>query len=276
MDGHSIKATIARFWLENSGVRLPYGIGCAWLGRGYPDRAEVGQRLATLETTYEMGFRYYDTARAYGNSEWVVGEFVASVPRASIFLATKFNHPHALEKNEAVETVKTFLSESLTRLRTSYLDLYQIHDTFHLATVFEPGGVLDFLCEARRQGLIRHIGMAVREQHILEQALQREAFDTILTWGEFSPFNQDAAVLIRRAAGQGVGVINASPLYDARRKNLDLANPSILAAVIQYPACNPGIDMTLSGPSTTTEIQATLQALHHPLDESLWETWKTP
>ena len=62
----TIKPTIQHFWLENSNVRIPFGVGCAWLGQGYPDRAEVKDRLLTFETTYAMGFRYYDTARAYG------------------------------------------------------------------------------------------------------------------------------------------------------------------------------------------------------------------
>jgi aryl-alcohol dehydrogenase-like predicted oxidoreductase len=203
-----------------------------------------------------------------------VGEFIPTVPRESIFIATKFNLPRGEDPRQAVEQVRGFLNESLLRLKTSYLDLYQVHDSTHLATVFAEGGALDFLLDARRQGLIRHIGMAIRDQHTLERALQDEAFDTILTWGEFSPFNQSAAGLIDRAARQQVGVINASPLYEARQRGLDLGNPNVLAAVLQFPITNPGIDLTLTGPANREEIQSTVEALHRPVDRGLWEEWK--
>jgi aryl-alcohol dehydrogenase-like predicted oxidoreductase len=129
------------------------------------------------------------------------------------------------------------------------------------------------LLDAKRQGLIRHIGMAIRERRILEQAVAHPAFDTILTWGEFSPFNQSAADLIRRAGERRMAVINASPLYEARRRKLDFGDPRVLAAVLQFPLTNSGIDMTLTGPSNRAEIQATVDALHRAVDTGLWQEW---
>ena len=270
----SIKETIHKFWLNHAGVCIPFGVGCAWLGQGYPDRAEVKKRLQTFETCYGLGFRYYDTARSYGNSEWVVGEFVATIPRESIFLATKFNLPKVDSPRTAASGARECLEESLFRLKTDYLDLYQVHDSENLEVLFGEDGVLEFLLEAKRSGLIRNIGMAVREHPILEQALQREEFDTILTWGDFSPFNQSAAGLIEEAALRQVGVINGSPLYDARRHKLDLKDPRVLAAVLQFPMKNPAIDITLTGPANILEIEATVRALHETVDVGLWEQWK--
>jgi aryl-alcohol dehydrogenase-like predicted oxidoreductase len=277
MQPKNIKETIRRFQLVNAGRRIPFGVGCAWLHDGYPDRAAVKEHLKTFAETYELGFRYYDTARAYGNSEWVTGEFVASVPRDSIFLATKFYLPRVdgVTPQEAVEQSRGFLHESLARLRTDHLDLYQVHDSWRTEYLFAEGGVLEFLLDARRQGLIRHFGMAVREQKILRQALANENFDTILTWGDFSPFNQSGAEMIAQAEKQGVGVINASPLYGARNRGLDFNDPRVLAAVLQYPLTNPGIDMTLTGPSNIQEIRATVAALHETVDRGLWEDWKS-
>jgi aryl-alcohol dehydrogenase-like predicted oxidoreductase len=272
----SIKTTIQKFWLENSNARIPFGVGCAYLAEGYPDREQVKDRLRTLEMTYDLGFRYYDTARAYGASEWVVGEFVPTVPRESIFLATKFNLYKAKTVPAGIELAKQCLNESLVRLKTPWLDLYQVHDSTNMELLFPEGGVLDYLLEARRQGLIRNIGMAIREQRILEQAVRHPAFDTILTWGEFSPFNQDAADLIQRAAQRQMAVINGSPLFEARQRRLDFNDPRVLAAVLQYPVTNPGIDMTLTGPSNRKEIQATVNALHIAVDTGLWQEWSRP
>jgi aryl-alcohol dehydrogenase-like predicted oxidoreductase len=272
----AIKAVIEKFRLSHAGARIPFGVGCAWLHQGYPDREQVLAHLRTFALTYELGFRYYDTARAYGDSEWVTGEFVASVPRESIFLATKFNLHQARTLAKGVELAKTCLAESLERLRTDYIDLYQVHDSQNMELLFPPGGALEYLLEARRQGLIRHIGMAIRERRILEQAYAHPEFASLLTWGEFSPFNQDAADLIRRAAARGMAVINGSPLYEARNRGLDFADPRVLAAVLQYPTTNPGIDITLTGPGSQAEILATVQALHAAVDEGLWEEWKKP
>jgi aryl-alcohol dehydrogenase-like predicted oxidoreductase len=272
----NIKSKIQKFWLENSGKRIPFGVGCAWLATGYPDREAIKGHLHTLDIAYELGFRYFDTARIYRDSEWVLGEFIATIPRESIFLATKFNLPKVDDPRKAAEQAKGFLNESLKRLQTDRLDLYQVHDSTQMELVFSEGGVLEFLLDAKRQGLIGHIGMAIREQHILEYALGNEAFDTILTWGEFSPFNQDATRLIERAQRQQMGVISGSPLYDARRRGLDFDDPRILGAVLQYTISNPGIDMTLTGPSNEKEIRATVAALHTPLDRGLWEEWSKP
>lgn len=270
----SIKGTIRKFWLNNSNVRIPFGLGCAWLGQGYPDRTEVKKRLHTFETCYGLGFRYYDTARSYGSSEWVVGEFVATVPRESIFLATKFNLPKVDSPHTAASEARECLQESLFRLKTDYLDLYQVHDSTNLEVLFAEDGVLDFLLEAKHSGQIRHIGMAVRDQPILERALQHPDFETILTWGDFSPFNQSAASLIDHAALRQAGVINGSPLYDARRHKLDLKDPRVLAAVLQFPMNNPSIDITLTGPANILEIESTVRALLETVDLGLWEEWK--
>lgn len=265
----NIKPLIAAYQLNLEGRSYPYGVGCAWLGQGYPDREQVAYRRAALDTAYELGFRYFDTARAYGDSEWVVGEFVASVPRESIWLATKFNLPPGRDLRARVEQVRAFLDQSLQRLRTPYLDLYQIHDTRDMDPIFAAGGVLEFLLEAREQGLIRHIGMAIRDQDILGRALDDDRFDAILTWGDFSPFNQSGAGIIARAAALGRGVINGSPLYDARRRGLNLSDPEVLATVIQYPGSNPAIDITLSGPSNREEILSTARAIRRALDSEI-------
>jgi hypothetical protein len=116
--------------------------------------------------------------------------------------------------------------------------------------------------------------MAIRDQRILDRALQDDAFDTILTWGEFSPFNQSGAGMIERAMQRGTGVINASPLYEARRRGLDFSDPRVLAAILHYPLSNPGIDLTLTGPGNRVEIQSTVNALTATPDRRLWEEWE--
>ena len=268
----SFKEVVKNYLLKSAAQTIPYGLGCAYLGRNHENRITKGDIL-TLETAYQLGFRYFDTSRAYGRSEFVVGAFIPSVPRESIFLATKFNVPRIQDPRQAAEQVKGFLAESLQRLKTSHLDLYQVHDS-PLDLVLSEGGILEVLLDARRQGIVRYIGVALREHPILEQGVRHGKFDTILTYGDFTPFGQSAGDLITLANQQGMGVINASPLMWLHHYKLDLNNPANLAAALQFPLTNLGIDITLTGPSNSQEIRASVEALHQPVDRALWEKWK--
>ena len=268
----TFKETIKNYLFHDDQRTIPYGLGCAYMGRGYEKRTRKDD-LLTLETAYKLGFRYFDTSRAYGNSEFAVGDFVPTVPRESIFLATKFNVPNLKEPQKAAEKVNGYLAESLERLRTDHLDLYQVHDS-SLELVFADGGILPVLLDARQQGLIRYIGVAVRDHPILEQGVRHGEFDTILTYGDFTPFGQSAGELITLANQHHVGVINASPLMWLHHYKLDLKDPANLAAALQFPLTNPAIDITLTGPSNSQEIRSSVEALNLPVDQNLWEKWK--
>jgi aryl-alcohol dehydrogenase-like predicted oxidoreductase len=247
-------------------------VGCAYLGRAYEQRPRE-EEVLTLETAYKLGFRYFDTSRAYGDSEFVVGEFVPTVPRESIFLATKFRVPNISNPRKAAEEAKVYLAESLERLKTDHLDLYQVHDS-SLEMVFAEGGILPVLLDARQQRLVRYIGVAVRDHPILEQGVRHGEFDTILTYGDFTPFGQSAGELIALANQHNVGVINASPLMWLHHYKLDLKDPANLAAALQFPLTNPAIDITLTGPSNCQEIRSSFEALNMSVDQNLWEKWK--
>jgi aryl-alcohol dehydrogenase-like predicted oxidoreductase len=268
----TFKEEVKNYLLQNSNQTIPYGMGCAYLGRGYENRTRKDD-LLTLETAYNLGFRYFDTSRAYGNSEFAIGDFVPTVPRESIFLATKFNVPKAKDPPQAAEKVKGYLAESLERLKTDHLDLYQVHDS-PLDLVLVEGGILEVLLQARAQGLVRYIGVALRQHPILEQGIRHGEFDTILTYGDFTPFGQSAGELIELANQHHMGVINASPLMWLHHYKLDLHDPANLAAALQFPLTNPGIDITLTGPSNSQEIRASVEALKMPVDRTLWEKWK--
>jgi aryl-alcohol dehydrogenase-like predicted oxidoreductase len=56
----SFKEEVKNYLLQNSAQTIPYGLGCAYLGRGY-DHRTVKDDVFTLETAYKLGFRYYDT-----------------------------------------------------------------------------------------------------------------------------------------------------------------------------------------------------------------------
>lgn len=282
-----------------NGKSVPYGIGCAWFARSGDYRKSLGSDLQALQTAYEAGLRYYDTAAAYGESELTVGEFVTSLPRDSLFLATKSRVPYEEDPKKAREHVERSLHCSLERLRTEYLDLFQLHDVNTLSHVLAEGAVLELLQDLKRQGIIRYLGVATRPHDVLRQTIGLGVFDTLLTYGQFTPVDQCAGPVIADAYAMGVGVINASPVgyyltgRDPRQEN-DRGHPeliarkqaaigfydfcrehglSILTAALQFPLRNPCIDITLTGPANREQVLSTVQELKVPLFQDFWEAW---
>ncbi len=263
------KQVVQGFLNQSFQSPLRYGVGCAWVGRGREYRKHLKEDLEMLETAYQLGFRYFDTAPHYSNSEFVVGEFVRSIPRESIFLATKFNLVKGLTPSQASEHARKSLAESLRRLQTDHLDLFQIHDVDNLENVLAEGGALEVLRQLKHEGTIHHFGLATRWHPLLSQAVMHGEFDTILTYSDFTPFNQTAAPLIKLAASHGVGVINASPLAGTHERHIDIKDIDILGGVLSFPLQNPGIDINLTGPSNSTEIRSSTLALSQAIDRTL-------
>jgi len=274
---------------------LPYGVGCAWV-RDVSDQAKLQAEVETLRYAYRCGARYFDTSEAYGDSELVVGEFVRTIPRHTLFLATKSRLPY-LNPDEAVVHLRSNLERSLRRLHTDHLDLYQLHDADarYLATGVPPE-VIHFLQEAREKGWIRYFGMAVRAHRFLGQAVHHGQYAAILTYSDYTPINQSATELIRMASARRVGVINGSPLNnrwlngtDPRMREDDEAESrhkavafydfcraggiSVLAAALQFPMLNANIDMNLTGPGSAEQWAQSMEALRMPVPPSFWTEW---
>jgi aryl-alcohol dehydrogenase-like predicted oxidoreductase len=253
------------------GIR--YGIGCAWLGRDCENRQSVSDNVHTLQTAYSLGLRYYDTAPAYAASEKVVGEFVQSVERNSIFLATKTRLPHPTTPSEVRDHLLRSLDESLKRLKTQFLDLYFLHDIEALDHVLTQGGVVELMTRLKQQGIIRFCGVATRSHALLEQAARDSAVDVIQTYYDYTLLNRSAETLIQKADALNVGLVNAGPFYGLAAHGLELSDETVLAAAVQFPLRNPKINITLTGPANVRELQASYQALSRAVDWSKWDDY---
>ncbi len=112
-----------------------------------------------VETALEEGIRFFDTAESYqgGNSERWLGAALREV-RSDVFVMTKTHSP----RDRSAESARAHLEGSLHRLGTDYLDLWQLHSTKSPADVdaaFRPGGAMEYILEAKRQGLVRYVGV---------------------------------------------------------------------------------------------------------------------
>lgn len=130
---------------------------------------------AGIELAIQYGINHIDVAPQYGQAEMRLGPWLEK-HRDGIFLACKTMER---TKKEAWESIKM----SLKTLRVDYFDLFQFHgvdDLATLETVLGYGGALEAVLEAKQQGLIRFIGITGHRTKIINEAMNRFDFDTVL------------------------------------------------------------------------------------------------
>jgi hypothetical protein len=164
--------------LGKTGVAVPrIGIG---LGSRFcaVENEDTAQEI--LQAALDHGFYYWDTAYNYTNKSIVSEERLGRVlesRRKEVFLATKF-------EERTYDGVMRQLEESLKRLRTDHLDLYQVHlieSMVDLDTLGLRGGALDALRKIKDQKIARFIGFSGHaDAAAMAEAARRHDFDTIL------------------------------------------------------------------------------------------------
>jgi aryl-alcohol dehydrogenase-like predicted oxidoreductase len=116
------------------------------------------EAIRIVQAAVDAGITFMDNAWEYhdGESEKLMGEALAGGRREQVFLMTKVC-THGRDRKVALRQ----LHESLRRLRTDHLDLWQIHEVVYDNDPdrhFAKGGVVEALDEARRQGKVRFVG----------------------------------------------------------------------------------------------------------------------
>jgi aryl-alcohol dehydrogenase-like predicted oxidoreductase len=164
--------------LGKTGVSVPrIGIG---LGSRFCAVEDEDTAREILELALANGFYYWDTAASYANKTIVSEERIGRVlqdRRDEVFLATKF-------EERSYDGVMRQLEQSLKRLRTDHIDLYQVHlieSRADLDTLALPGGALDALRRIKEQKIARFIGFSGHvDAAAMAEAARRHDFDTML------------------------------------------------------------------------------------------------
>jgi aryl-alcohol dehydrogenase-like predicted oxidoreductase len=168
---------------------------------------------AALERAYEQGVTFFDTADLYGDgrSEALIGE-VFKARRDKIVIATKAGFL-GLEAGQdfSVQHLKKSLEASLTRLRTDYVDLYQLHDP-SIAYLEQNSEILEFLEDLKRKGTIRDYGISVRSPDEGLLAVRKIGFACIQV--NFNMVDQRAIEngFFELCEEENVGIICRTPL----------------------------------------------------------------
>jgi aryl-alcohol dehydrogenase-like predicted oxidoreductase len=150
----------------------------AWGIGGEPFWNTEGEESSTrsIEKAIDMGVNFYDTAPVYGfgYSEELLGRALQS-KRKDVIIATKCGLVWEKEKLKAIRkraTRESILKEidlSLKRLRTDYIDLYQVHWPDETTPIEET---MDTLIKIQKEGKIRHIGVSNYSANQMKESLK--------------------------------------------------------------------------------------------------------
>lgn len=208
-----------------------------------------------LKRAYEAGINFFDTARAYSDSEEKIGYALADV-RKDIIIATK---TFAADKRTLLEQLKT----SLKNLKTDYIDIYQFHNPKLMPAPGDFAGIYDELLRLRKEGVIRFIGITSHRLNVAMEAASSGLYDTI----QF-PLNtlssEDDLKLITECRKYDVGVIAMKALSGGLISNV----PSTFAFLRQFDNVVP-----IWGIQRESELDEFLKLEKEPpvLDQSMLE-----
>ena len=200
--------------LGKSGIKVSnIAIGCWAIGGDkFWGGNEEKQSIEALQAAVDNGITLIDTAPGYGSgvSEQIVGKAMKG-RRDKVVLATKVGIPIGPDADGAChsdyDVIMRQVDESLERLQTDYIDIYQIHWPDFLTPVDET---MAAMAKLKEQGKIRAIGVSNYDQAMLAAALDCVQIDCIQP--QFSLLHTVNQPIMEFGAPQGVGVLSYGSL----------------------------------------------------------------
>jgi predicted aldo/keto reductase-like oxidoreductase len=213
-------------------------------------RISEDEAMTVVQRCLNLGITFFDTANAYTTSEERIGKAIKG-RRGEVIIATKSD-------SESREVVEKHLNMSLEHLGIEYIDLYQFHNVSNfksLEIVLDPKGPMALLKEAKKAGVIKHIGVTSHQIDVAKEAVKSDHFETLMF-----PFNfitcEAADELLPLCHKHDVGFIAMKPLAGGMLDNVTIA----FKYLFQFPDVLP-----IPGIEKPYEIEE--------IDQVLQESW---
>ncbi len=134
-------------------------------------RVDLDTAVRLLRGAKDGGMTFFDTARAYSDSEEKVGAAFSGM-RDQVYIASK-------TQAKTPEKFWEDLHTTLTNLRTDYLDIYQLHCAPQCYAPGDGTGMYEAMVEAKKQGKIRHIGITAHLIGVAEEIVKSGLYETL-------------------------------------------------------------------------------------------------
>jgi len=242
----------------------------------------------------DSGINFFDSSPYYGITlaETRLGEALAGM-RERVILATKCGRYGFDEFDFSAKRVIASMDESLQRLRTDYIDLFQVHDVEFGDVQQIIHETLPALRQLQQQGKARYIGITGYPPKLLRRIAKATPVDSILTYCHYNLLNTEMdPVLTAFTREGGIGLINASGLCmglltehgppawhpapqairDAGRKAAEFCRAQgadISEVALRFCLDHPFVSSTLIGIATVGEVEKSLKLLQSSTDSEL-------
>ncbi len=218
-------------------------------------RVSMEEAAKLLRKAYDHGINYFDTARAYTDSEAKIGYALHDV-RENIVISTKTT---ALKAEDFWKDLRT----SLETLQTDYIDIYQFHNPSFCPKPGDGSGLYEAMVEAKSKGMIRHIGITNHRLALAEEAVLSDLYETLQFPFSYLASDKDLA-LVRLCEEKDVGFICMKALSGGLITHSDAA----YAFLRRYPVApiwgiqrEKELDEFLSYQDNPPELTDALQAI---------------
>jgi len=172
---------------------------------------EPEQALSFVSKAVQRGINYFDVAPSYGNAEEKLGPALEPY-RKDVFLACK-------TLGRTAEAAKDDLQQSLDRLKTHHLELYQCHAVSKMEdveSILGDGGAIETLIKARERGVVRFFGFSSHNEDAAIALMDRFDFDSVLfpiNWACWLKSGFGSKV-VEHARRKGVGILALKALAE--------------------------------------------------------------
>jgi len=210
-------------------------------------RVDMETAVKILQRAYEGGMTFFDTARAYSDSEIKIGKaFGKSSLRQKLFIASKSTATSPEKLWEDLET-------TLRNLGTDYIDIYQLHCVKQCYRPGDGSGLYEVLLKAKEEGKIRHIGITAHKIGVAEEIAQSGLYETLQFPFSYLSTERDFA-LVKMCQENDIGFIAMKGLSGGLLTNA----AACMAFMCQYPV------LPIWGIQKMSELEQWLAFMQNP------------
>ncbi|ASA21382.1 aldo/keto reductase [Paenibacillus donghaensis] len=252
-------------------------LGCMSLG------TEPQQAVSIVHEALDLGINFLDTADLYddGRNEELVGQAIRH-RRGDVILSTKVGNRRIPGKegwswDPSKAYIKTAVKDSLRRLQTDYIDLYQLHG----GTLEDPiDETIEAFEELQREGLIRYYGISSIRPNVIREYVNRSNIVSVMSQYSILDRRPEESVLPLLKASS-ISLIARGPLAGGRltdqgqhkidKEYLGYSPEALLALLdelklqtggrtlaqtaLQYPLADPGVAVIIPGASSMQQLR---------------------
>lgn len=259
--------------------QLPHGyekISVIGLGTSSLGESSDEEIIATIQEAIDQGVNYLDLASGHAKTFQAIGQAIKG-QREKVYLQIHFGANYETGEygwTTNLDKIKQSIQWQLEMLQTDYIDFGFIHCIDEEADLkaIEKAGVIDYIQELKKQGIVKHIGLSSHTPEIVHKVLDMHILDMVMfsinpaydyKHGEYAIGQTDERMaLYQRCEKEGVAIsvmkaFSAGQLLDANKSPFSQALTRIQC--LQYALDKPGVVTVLPGVRNRDDLKEILK-----------------